>query len=509
MAISSPKCSSVAALSAAFVVVSDNISLIEQSTDNRIARHAVGISAISQHDPMTQHGHRHSTYVVRQDMIAAHQPGAGLRRAGQHDRPARAGRAGEMLADAVEQAKKEVPTIVRTVCIDQAMNGDPSMAEIAGEGASLPVPDIAHDPYRFSGILGTGGTTGKSKGVVLHDLAWETMISTGWHMMPFEGRPVHLLVAPMTHAAGVFNLMLMPQGCKTIALQKMDPLAVMQAIEKHKVTHLFLPPTALYALLAHPDVRKYDYSSMRYFLLAAAPVSPDKFKEAYEVFGDCMCQSWGQAEAPMFLTWLSPEEVKAAATNGNLSHRLTSCGQITMLSRVGVIDDDGNELPQGETGELAMQGNLRMTGYYKNEGATGEIRTANGWQRTGDMGYQDEDGFVYIVDRKKDMIISGGFNVYSVEVEKAVNSHPAVEDCAVFGVPHEKWGEMVKAVVQLKSGQSVSEEDLIAHCKDKIGSVMAPKTIDFMEALPRSPVGKVLKRDLRAPYWQGAGRGVN
>ena len=412
-------------------------------------------------------------------------------------------------ADAVSAMRAQVETLRHCVCIDRPNGDDMSLEQFMAEYADQPVPDLDDDVSRRVSIMGSGGTTGKSKGIVHSALVWETMINTGWQIMPYEGeRPVHLMAAPMTHAAGGFAAVLMPWGTTNIVLDKVDPQILMESIEKYQVTHLFLPPTALYAMLAHPDVGNYDYSSLKYFLVSAAPVSPDKLREAVEVFGPCMCSCWAQAESPFFLTWLSPHDVAEAARVPGREHLLRSCGRAVIANRVAVMDPDLNLLPDNEKGELVMKGNLRMVEYFENPEATAEIRDAKGWQHTGDVGVRDDEGYFYIVDRIKDMIITGGFNVYSAEVEKYLNSHPAVQDCAVYGIPDETWGEAVHATVQLKVGESISEDQLIAFCKEGLASVKTPKSIDFTEALPRSPVGKVLKRDLRDAYWKDKERMV-
>lgn len=412
-------------------------------------------------------------------------------------------------AEAVAEIKGAVGTLTQCVCIDRDCDGDLSLDAFMQAYSDNPVPELEDDNDRRVAIMGSGGTTGKSKGIVHTARVWENMFASAWQIMPYEQeRAVHLMAAPMTHAAGVLTAILMPHASTNVVMDKVDPLALMQAIERYGVTHLFLPPTALYAMLAHPDVRNYDYSSLRYFLISAAPVSPDKLREAVEVFGPCMCSCWAQAESPFFLTWLSPAHVREGATEPGRGHLLRSCGKAVILNRVAVMDDDNQLLSNNERGELVMKGNLRMDCYYKNPEATAEIRDSLGWQHTGDVGYRDEEGFFYIVDRKKDMIVTGGFNVYCAEIEAFINAHPAVQDCAVFGVPDDKWGEAVKAAVQLKPAQEVSESELIDFCKKGLASVKAPKSIDFIEALPRSPVGKVLKRQLRDAYWQGRDRQV-
>lgn len=409
-------------------------------------------------------------------------------------------------AEAVDQLRSLVPTLELTVCVDRANGDDPSLDQFLAQHDGQSSPDVLPDPNRLIAIFGTGGTTGKAKGVMHTNLVWETMITEMSSVMATPDPPVHLMVAPMTHAAGGLCFILLSVGAKTVVMERPDPVSIFAAIEEHRVTHLFLPPTVFYALLSHPEVSKYDYSSLRYFLVSAAPVSPEKIKQGIQVFGPSICQCWGQTEAPMILTWMPPEVFAEAAKNEG-DKRLYSCGKGLKLSRIAVMDDDGNVLPRGATGELVVRSNLVSPGYYKNEEATRETRQF-GWHHTGDIGYQDEAGYFYIIDRKKDMIVTGGFNVFGAEVEKVINAHPGVVDCAVIGVPDEKWGEAIKAVVQVTAGATVTAEDLIRTCHERLGGVKAPKTVDFVEALPRSPVGKVLKREIRENYWKGRERRV-
>ena len=367
-------------------------------------------------------------------------------------------------------------------------------------------PDLADAPDEVAILISSGGTTGRPKGVQITNRVIETMNAIFWATMPIEAPPVHLMVAPMTHAAGVCSFPLLPYGGTNIFMGTADPGAILAAIEKHKVTHVYMPPTLIYILLAHPDIAKHDYSSLRRLVYASAPMSVDKLVEAIRVFGPVLTQTYGQAEACMIATVFSRED-HVAALESNNRHRLASCGKVSPLMRLEVMNDDGRILPRGERGEIVLRGGLVMKGYYKNPHATEEASTF-GWHHTGDIGTIDEDGFVYIVDRKKDMIISGGFNVFPSEVEQVLWSHPAVQDCAVIGVPDDKWGEAVKAVVELKRGAAATPDELIHLAKEKLGGVKAPKSVDFVATLPRSPVGKVLKKDLRATYWAGRDRKI-
>jgi acyl-CoA synthetase (AMP-forming)/AMP-acid ligase II len=268
-----------------------------------------------------------------------------------------------------------------------------------------------------------------------------------------------------------------------------------------------LPPTAYYALLAHPKLGDFNYSSLRRMLIAAAPVSPDKFKRGIEVFGPCLCQSYGQTEAPMYMTFLDPVTVAAAAA-GDHPERLKSCGKPTLAVRLAIMDDDGKLLPPLEAGEIVARGALVGAGYYNLPEATAEIRT-HGWHHTGDVGYRDKDGFFYIVDRKKDMIITGGFNVYCAEVEACVMELPQVRECAVIGVPDEKWGEAVKAIIVLCEGEDLNEAAIIAHCKTRLGGVKSPKSVEFWSEIPKTAAAKTDKKAIRKSYWEGADRAVH
>ncbi len=411
------------------------------------------------------------------------------------------------LAEKVDQLREQVPSLVNLVCIDQDCGDDKSLQRFMDEEGDGQLPEVPFDPHRLFYYAATGGTTGLSKAVVWDNLVWDTCVLLFNWMTPTDIDPVHLCVAPISHTAGPLAIMLMANGVKNVVLPGFDPTLVLETIEQQRVTHLFLPPTALYALLSHPDVSKYDYSSLRYFLIGAAPVSPDKLKEAVEVFGPCICQAFGQSESPAFLTWMPPKLLAEAATNPTKAHRLLSCGQPSLGMRVEMMDDDGKLLPRGERGEIVTQGNLLSREYLDNPEATAEMRQF-GWHHTGDIGYMDDDGFVYIVDRKKDMVITGGFNVYPAEVEAGLLKHPVIQDAAVVGVPDEKWGELVKAVVTLKAGKKISEDELMAFCKHELGSVKAPKSIEFWEALPRTAAGKISRKDVRKTFWEGHERSV-
>jgi acyl-CoA synthetase (AMP-forming)/AMP-acid ligase II len=405
----------------------------------------------------------------------------------------------------IARIRAECPKIATFVCIDQTTASAPSLEKWLEPHHGL-FPDRPDDPDEVVGLVSSGGTTGRPKGVMETNRVMETMCANFYAGMPITEPPVYLVITPITHAAGLTSFPLLAYGATCVFMGSAEPEAIMRNIEKYKVSHLFLPPTVIYMMLAHPNVRKYDYSSLKNFVYAAAPMSGDKLRQALDIFGPVMTQTYGQAEVCMIATFFSPREHMEALEEGK-RHRLLSCGKPAAFTRLAIMDDEGKQLPAGERGEIVVRSNLIMKGYYKNPQATEEA-SKFGWHHTGDIGVIDADGYVYIVDRKKDMIISGGFNIYPSEIEQVLWAHPAVRDCAVIGVPDDKWGEAVKAIIELKPGAVASAEELIALCKDKVGSMKAPKSVELVEALPRSPVGKVLKKDLRAKYWQGRDRAI-
>jgi acyl-CoA synthetase (AMP-forming)/AMP-acid ligase II len=345
----------------------------------------------------------------------------------------------------------------------------------------------------------TGGTTGRSKGVMLTNGNWQALVSSLVASMPMTEPPVNLVAAPMTHAAGPLALASMALGGTVAVLPRFEPGDVIDAIGRHRVTYMFLPPTAIYMLLAHPGVRDGDYSSLRYISYAGAPMSVDRLKEAIEVFGPVMNASFGQTEAPMCVTAMPPHE--HLDDRGELAHP-GSCGRPNLLSIVEIMDNEGNILPPGERGEIVVRGPLVMAGYYRDPEATAEVSTF-GWHHTGDIGVRDADGWFYVVDRKKDMIISGGFNVYPAEVEAALMAHDSVRECAVIGVPDDKWGEAVVAFVETRGADAADEAALLAYMRDAVGPVKTPKQIITVDELPRTNAGKVSRAQLRQPYWDG------
>ena len=405
-----------------------------------------------------------------------------------------------------------LPDLEGTVCIERDRGRHPSLSEFCERSGSVEVPDW-NDPYGVPDMVfsrwPTGGTTGPSKGVEMTNRNIVTMFELGLehYVGGNEEDIVHLAVAPITHAAGLIIGIFAAVGGATLVHPRFDPGEVLRAIERDKVTHIFLPPTAYYALLDHPDVTSTDLSSLRQILLAAAPVSPDKFQRGVEVFGPVIAQCYGQAEVPMLVSMFSTETVAAAAA-GSHPERLRSCGKVTSSTLVGILDEKGNLLARGERGEICCRGPLVTPGYFEKPDATKEARQF-GWHHTGDIGYLDEDDFLYIVDRKKDMIITGGFNVFATEVEAPILALEEVLECAVVGIPDERWGESIAAIVVLRDGYILSDAELRERVRDKLGGVKTPKKIEFWDEIPKTAVGKTDKKVIRQRFWKDSERLVN
>ena len=396
-------------------------------------------------------------------------------------------------APMVAQMRGQLPKVRIWVCLDARQADAPSLGQWLNGVSDTPLQVAPIDDVAM--IAGTGGTTGQPKGVMLTGRNLETMSALTLMGYPFDGPPVYLALAPLTHAAGVLCFPIMTLGGRVVVMPKPDLDDFLRLIARHRVTHTFLPPTLIYMLLAHPKLAESPRGSLQCFWYGAAPIFAARLEEALIKIGPVMAQLFGQTEAPMMISMMAPKEHFRA--DGSVAReRLSSAGRPGPLVQVRTMSPEGELLPLGETGEIVIRSSLVMGGYYKNPQATAEA-SLHGWHHTGDIGRLDAEGYLYIVDRAKDMIITGGFNVYSVEVEQALMQHPDVQDCGVVGLPDDKWGERVVAVLQPQAGRKLEAEEVIAFVKARIGSVKAPKQIEVWPDLPRSKVGKVMKRDIR------------
>lgn len=353
-----------------------------------------------------------------------------------------------------------------------------------GPNASQGVPLDRTQAIKF-----TGGTTGIPKGVKQPLRAWNANIVTQVHELGLGPQDRYLVAAPLTHGTSTYMLPILASGGALVFPHAPKPAALLDATERHQVSVLFAPPTLVFALMDEQRQQPRTLPSLRYLVYGGAPMRPDKIAEGQSLFGNVLCTSYGQTEAPQIITFLSPDRM-----NGGL---MTSVGRSTALTRLAIMSKDGECLPEGEEGEIAIRGDLVMSGYLNAPEETEKV-LINGWLRTGDAGVLDERGYLFIRDRLRDVIITGGFNVYPGDVEVVMARHPGIADCSVVGVPDAKWGEAVHAAVQLREGAMLDVEALIAAVKHELGSVKAPKHVHIFDALPRSPVGKTLKSEVRS-----------
>ena len=374
---------------------------------------------------------------------------------------------------------------------------------------SAPVEDAERNGNDVAGIFYTGGTTGRPKGVMLtHD---SMMANTQNTLMAnhSDQRDVYLHSAPMFHLAdcsGTFAVTLV--GAKHAFIPFFEPVAMMQAIQKFRVTLGLMIPTMLNMVLNHPRFSEFDLSSLRTVSYGAAPIPLALLQKALELLPCDFIQGYGMTELSPLVAMLPPEDHRLDGSP-EMQQRLKAAGKPIYTAEVKIMDENDHEVPRGQVGEICARGPMVMKGYWKQPEETAKA-LRNGWMHTGDAGYMDEDGYIFLVDRTKDMIVTGGENVYSVEVEAALYEHPAVLEAAVIGIPDEQWGEAVHAIVHLKPGKSAVEDELISHCHGLIANYKCPKSLSLStHELPKSGAGKILKRDLRAPFWEGHDRQIH
>ncbi|MEW9674065.1 class I adenylate-forming enzyme family protein [Ammoniphilus sp. 3BR4] len=353
------------------------------------------------------------------------------------------------------------------------------------------IPDVEVDEEDTFAIMYTSGTTGRPKGVMLTHRnfisgALSLIMGCGLSQQDVIGH-----VAPLTHGSNFLAQCSLLLGCKQVVFNKFEPKDFLESMEQEKITTVFLVPTMVNLMIHEESFRLRDLSSLRTINMAGAPMAAEKIKDALALLGPKIVETYGQVEAPMTITMMPRDE---------LGNRPDSCGAIGPFVDVKIVDDQGVELLDGQVGEVICRGSLVMKGYWNQPEATAET-LKDGWLHTGDLGWLDAQGYLRIVDRKKDVIISGGANVYPREVEEVLNLHPAVKETCVFGIPDEKWGEAVYAHVVLKEGQKVTEQELIELCRDHLAGFKKPKGILIVDQLPKSSYGKIMRKEIRAEYW--------
>ncbi|EHI12227.1 fatty-acid--CoA ligase FadD8 [Mycolicibacterium thermoresistibile] len=405
---------------------------------------------------------------------------------------------------------EKVPSLQRILTIGPVPPAlDGVAVDLTAEAAKYePRPLVAADlpPDHIGGLTYTGGTTGKPKGVIGTVQSITTMTTIQLAEWEWPENPRFLMCTPLSHAGAAFFVPTIVKGGEMIVLPKFDPAEVLRVIEERRITATMLVPSMLYALLDHPDSRTRDLSSLETVYYGASAINPVRLKEAIDRFGPIFAQYYGQSEAPMVITYLPK--------GAHDEKRLTSCGRPTLFARTALLDPDGNPVPQGEVGEICVSGPLLAGGYWKLPEETAKT-FKDGWLRTGDMAREDEDGYWYIVDRVKDMIITGGFNVFPREVEDIVAEHPAVAQVCVIGTPDEKWGEAVTAVIVLRPEVDRDEanverikDEIRASVKERKGSVQAPKQVIVVDSVPTTALGKPDKKAVRARFWKDSERAI-
>ena len=352
--------------------------------------------------------------------------------------------------------------------------------------------------------LYTSGTTGYPKGVQLTNANYLSIFDqaerAGW--AKWEPEDKNLVVMPLFHVAGVnVGVIGHAHGCTNVIMKDVDPAGILTAIEEHRLNIAFMVPAVILFLTMMPNVKDIDYSCLKYILYGASPIQEDLLLQAQDLFGCNFIQVYGLTETTGGGTVLQPEDHDPARG------KLRSCGKPSPGVEIRIIDENGNDVPTGDVGEIVIKSGCIMKGYWNRQEAT-ESAIKDQWFYTGDAGYKDDEGFVYIHDRVKDMIVSGGENVYPAEVENALFKHPEIADVAVVGVPDDRWGEAVKAIVVAEQGKSPDPAEIISWAKTQIAGYKVPKSVDFIDALPRNPSGKILRRELRDPYWEGRDRKV-
>ena len=418
---------------------------------------------------------------------------------------------GAEIADVIAAEAANLPAVESFIAMEPSAHGWRTYASWRDSQPAVD-PELPVAPDDVVLQLYTSGTTGHPKGAMLTHAniiygrnATAQMDDPRLAWSHWDDSDVSLVAMPVAHIGGTgWGLVGLYNGARGIVAREFDPFKVLDFIERDRISKMFMVPAALQIVVRQPRAREVDYSRMKHILYGASPIPLDLLRECMEVFGCGFVQQYGMTETTGTIVYLPPEDHDPA---GN--ERMRAAGLPMPGVELCIFGENGEKLPPRAVGEVATRSAANMAGYWRLDEATAKTIGADGWLRTGDAGYLDEDGYLFIHDRVKDMIISGGENIYPAEVESAVYGHPAVAEVAVIGVPDPQWGEAVKAVVVPKPGMAIDPADVIAFARSRIAAFKAPKSIDVIAALPRNASGKILRRELRAPYWEGRERQVN
>ncbi|MGB0113363.1 MAG: long-chain-fatty-acid--CoA ligase [Ilumatobacteraceae bacterium] len=406
---------------------------------------------------------------------------------------------------ALDAFAANLTTVTRILVIGGADGHESYEAWVDSFPASDPGVGSSNDDVSFQ--LYSSGTTGRPKGVMLTNDNFFSILPLAKDMWELSPDSVNLVAMPLFHiGGGGWAMAGMVEGCTSVIFRELDPAALIRTIEEQRITNAFLVPAVLQFMLMVPGAEEADYSSLDVLVYGASPISEDVLARCVEMFAPCrFWQAYGLTETTGSVVNLAPGDHD---TTGPNKHRLRSCGLPGPSVEIRIVVDDETDAAQGEVGEIWIRSPQVMKGYWNQPDETTKSVTPDGWFKSGDAGYLDADGYLYIHDRVKDMIVSGGENVYPAEVENVLMSHPDIADVAVIGVPHEKWGETAKAIVVRAADSTVTEAEIIAFAKERLATFKCPTSVDWTDVLPRNPSGKVLKKDLREPFWEGHDRRV-
>ena len=406
----------------------------------------------------------------------------------------------------INAIRHELPEIKKYISLEDSAQDYDFYEDVISRG--LPdEPVIQIEPDDIAYIIYSSGTTGLPKGIMLtHGGQLDNAVNQLAEMQSDE-RDVYLSVIPLFHSGGKgVTLSHFYRGCKLVIMPEFDPQKVLQTIEKEKVSVTFMVPSMVAFLLDYPDLDKYDISSLRTLFYAGSPMPFGLLQRAMKKLGHIFSQAYGSAETGPTATFLSSKD-HVMEGEPHIVQRLKSCGKPALACDVRVVTEDGEDVQPGETGEIIIKSGRLMKGYWNQPEKTA-VAIRSGWLYSGDMGTIDQDGYIYIVDRKADLIISGGENIYPREIEEILYTHPAVLEAAVIGVPDDKWGEAIKACIALKQGATATENDIIEYCKQNLASYKKPKLVEFFAEIPKNASGKIVKTILRDKYWSGRDRKV-
>jgi len=414
----------------------------------------------------------------------------------------------QALLPVIEAVRANLDSVEHFILMgNESCEGYLSYEELLASGtAEFDAPEVSDD--ELLGLFYTSGTTGEPKGVMLSHRNMLANIANSEGVYNYLPTDIYLHAAPMFHLAdGAAVFTHTANGATQAFIPRFEPKLVLETISRERVSLIVLVPTMINFLLHQPDIDSYDLSSLRHLTYGASPIAPDLLRRAMKVFDCSFGQGYGLTEASPLLTVLTADDHLCTDATGE--RRLASCGKPVPGVDVRVVKEDGSDAKPGEVGEIIARGPNIMLGYWKRPDATEDV-LRDGWLHTGDLATVDEDGYIYLVDRKKDMIVTGGENVFSTEVEAVLYAHPAVKEAAVIPIPDEEWGEAVHACVVLRDNKQATAEDLTEFCRERLANYKVPHSIEFIEVeLPKGGTGKILKKQLRERYWKDQGRRIS